>query len=118
MLIKNKDLILSIIIESRKLFLSLLYEFTEAKAQFIQSWGVLGSQWGINRTMAQIHALLIVASQPLSTEDIMEQLSVSRGNTNMNVRELIDWGLVDKVIIPGERKNFLQQKKTSGKWLP
>ncbi len=84
---------------------------TEAKAQFIQSWGVLGSQWGINRTMAQIHALLMVAAEPLTTEDIMEQLSVSRGNTNMNVRELIDWGLVDKVIIPGERKEFFTAEK-------
>lgn len=84
---------------------------TEAKAQFIQSWGILGSQWGINRTMAQIHALLIVAAQPLTTEDIMEQLSVSRGNTNMNVRELIDWGLVDKVIVPGERKEFFTAEK-------
>jgi DNA-binding transcriptional regulator GbsR (MarR family) len=84
---------------------------TDAKAQFIQSWGILGSQWGINRTMAQIHALLIVAAKPLTAEDIMEQLSVSRGNTNMNVRELIDWGLVDKVIVPGERKEFFTAEK-------
>jgi DNA-binding transcriptional regulator GbsR (MarR family) len=83
----------------------------EAKAQFIQSWGILGSQWGINRTMAQIHALLMVAAKPLSAEDIMEQLSVSRGNTNMNVRELIDWGLVEKVIIPGERREFFSAEK-------
>jgi DNA-binding transcriptional regulator GbsR (MarR family) len=61
--------------------------------------------------MAQIHALLMVAAEPLTTEDIMEQLSVSRGNTNMNVRELIDWGLVDKVIIPGERKEFFTAEK-------
>ncbi|WP_207495473.1 GbsR/MarR family transcriptional regulator [Aridibaculum aurantiacum] len=83
----------------------------EAKAQFIQSWGVLGSQWGINRTMAQIHALLLVSAKPLSTEEIMEQLSVSRGNTNMNVRELIDWDLVHKVITPGERKEFFEAEK-------
>ncbi|HEX8462625.1 MAG TPA: MarR family transcriptional regulator, partial [Segetibacter sp.] len=63
------------------------------------------------RTMAQIHALLLVAAKPLTTEDIMEQLSVSRGNTNMNVRELIDWSLVDKVIIPGERKEFFTAEK-------
>src|SRR5687768_6258722 len=86
-------------------------ELAEAKAQFIQSWGVLGSQWGINRTMAQIHSLLLVAANPLSTEEIMEQLSVSRGNTNMNVRELIDWGLVQKIIIPGERKEFFTAEK-------
>ncbi len=86
-------------------------KLTDAKAQFIQSWGILGSQWGINRTMAQIHALLLVAAKPLTTEDIMEQLSVSRGNTNMNVRELIDWGLLQKVIIPGERKEFFTAEK-------
>lgn len=84
---------------------------TDAKAQFIQSWGILGSQWGINRTMAQIHALLIVAARPLPAEEIMEQLSISRGNTNMNVRELIDWGLLEKVIIPGERKEFFTAEK-------
>lgn len=83
----------------------------EGKAQFIQSWGILGSQWGINRTMAQIHALLLVSAKPLTTEDIMDELSVSRGNTNMNVRELIDWGLVEKVIVPGERKEFFNAEK-------
>ncbi len=83
----------------------------EAKAQFIQSWGVLGSQWGINRTMAQVHALLLVSPEPLSAEDIMEQLSVSRGNTNMNVRELMDWDLVNKVIIPGERREYFTAEK-------
>jgi len=86
-------------------------DLIEAKAKFIESWGVLGSQWGINRTMAQIHALLMVAAKPLTTENIMEQLSVSRGNTNMNVRELIDWGLVEKVIIPGERKEYFTAEK-------
>jgi DNA-binding transcriptional regulator GbsR (MarR family) len=83
----------------------------EGKAQFIQSWGILGSQWGINRTMAQVHALLLISPAPLSTEEIMDQLSVSRGNTNMNVRELIDWGLVEKVIIPGERREYFSAEK-------
>jgi len=83
----------------------------QAKLEFIQSWGVLGSQWGINRTMAQIHALLLVAAVPLSAEEIMEALSVSRGNTNMNVRELMDWNLVQKVIVAGERKEFFKAEK-------
>ncbi len=83
----------------------------EAKAEFVQSWGILGSQWGINRTMAQIHALLLVAAEPLTTEEIMEQLSISRGNTNMNVRELMDWNLVQKVIVPGERKEYFKAEK-------
>jgi DNA-binding transcriptional regulator GbsR (MarR family) len=83
----------------------------EAKQQFIQSWGVLGTQWGINRTMAQIHALLLVSAGELSADDIMEQLQISRGNVNMNVRELIDWGLVEKVLKPGERKEFFSAEK-------
>ncbi len=83
----------------------------EAKAEFVQSWGILGSQWGINRTMAQIHALLLVASDPLTAEEIMDQLSISRGNTNMNVRDLMDWDLVQKVIVPGERKEYFKAEK-------
>lgn len=83
----------------------------EAKQQFIQNWGVLGSQWGINRTMAQIHALLLVSPEPLSADDIMSQLQISRGNTNMNVRDLMDWGIVDKILKPGERKEFFVAEK-------
>lgn len=83
----------------------------EAKQQFIQNWGVLGTQWGINRTMAQIHALLLVSPEPLSADDIMAQLQISRGNTNMNVRELLGWGIVEKVLKPGERKEFFSAEK-------
>jgi DNA-binding transcriptional regulator GbsR (MarR family) len=83
----------------------------EAKEQFINSWGAFGSQWGINRTMAQIHALLLVSNKPLSQDDVMEQLDISRGNTNMTVRELIDWGLVERVILTGERKEFFVAEK-------
>ncbi|RAJ10815.1 DNA-binding transcriptional regulator GbsR (MarR family) [Chitinophaga skermanii] len=83
----------------------------EAKAQFIQAWGSLGAQWGINRTMAQIHALLLIAPAALSADEIMEELNISRGNTNMNVRELINWGIVEKVLVPGERKEFFIAEK-------
>jgi DNA-binding transcriptional regulator GbsR (MarR family) len=86
-------------------------KLTDAKQQFIHSWGVLGSQWGINRTMAQVHSLLLVASKPLSTDDIMEELSISRGNANMNIRDLMEWGLVDKVIVPGDRKEYFSAEK-------
>ena len=86
-------------------------KLNEAKQQFIHSWGVLGSQWGINRTMAQVHSLLLVASKPLSTDDIMEGLSISRGNANMNIRDLMEWGLLDKVIVPGDRKEYFTAEK-------
>src|SRR6185295_5510640 len=86
-------------------------KLTEAKQQFISSWGAFGTNWGINRTMAQIHALLLVTADPLTQDDIMEQLTISRGNTNMNIRELINWGLVDRVLVTGERKEFFTAEK-------
>src|SRR6187549_177579 len=86
-------------------------KLTEAKQQFISSWGAFGTHWGINRTMAQIHALLMVSADPLTQDDVMEQLDVSRGNVNMNMRDLISWGLVDRVILPGERKEYFSAEK-------
>ncbi len=86
-------------------------KLAEAKQQFISSWGAFGTHWGINRTMAQIHALLMISPDPLTQDDIMEQLDVSRGNVNMNIRELISWGLVDRVILPGERKEYFTAEK-------
>ncbi|UUC46930.1 GbsR/MarR family transcriptional regulator [Flavobacterium cerinum] len=86
-------------------------EFKEAKNKFVQTWGALGSQWGINKTMAQIHALLMVSSEPLSMEDIMEELQISRGNASMNLRGLIDWGIVYKEYKAGERKEFFTAEK-------
>jgi DNA-binding transcriptional regulator GbsR (MarR family) len=86
-------------------------KLAEAKQQFINSWGVFATQWGINRTMAQIHALLMISPDPLSQDDVMEQLSISRGNVNMNIRELIDWGLVDRVLVAGERREYFTAEK-------
>ena len=86
-------------------------KLVDAKLKYIQTWGSLASSWGINRTMAQVHALLLVATKPLSTEDIMKELQISRGNTNMNVRALIDWGIVQKESIVGERKEFFSAEK-------
>ncbi len=86
-------------------------KLTEAKQQFISNWGAFGTHWGINRTMAQIHALLLVSPDPMTQDDIMEELNISRGNTNMNIRELINWGLVDRVLLPGERKEFFSAEK-------
>lgn len=86
-------------------------QLAEAKAQFIANWGRFGTNWGINRTMAQIHALLLVSPDNLSADEVMEQLNISRGNANMNLRELMDWGLVQKVIVPGERKEFFTAEK-------
>lgn len=83
----------------------------EGKEKFIQSWGALGSSWGINRTMAQIHALLLIAPEALCADEVMEELQISRGNANMNIRALIDWGLVYKELKPGERKEYFVAEK-------
>jgi len=86
-------------------------KFEEAKKQFIQTWGTLGSEWGINRSMAQVHALLLISPKPLTTEDVMEDLSISRGNANMNLRDLINWTLVSKELVPGDRKEYFVAEK-------
>lgn len=85
--------------------------FNEAKNKFIQTWGALGSQWGINKTMAQIHALLMVSPEAVSMEDIMEELHISRGNASMNLRALMDWGIVYKEFKQGERREFFTAEK-------
>ncbi|WP_246074042.1 GbsR/MarR family transcriptional regulator [Hymenobacter jeollabukensis] len=83
----------------------------QAKAQFIHLWGATSASWGINRTMAQMHALLLVSAEALSTEDLMTQLQISRGNASMTVRELLDWGLVYKALKPGERREYFVAEK-------
>ncbi|MEM9674013.1 MAG: GbsR/MarR family transcriptional regulator [Cyclobacteriaceae bacterium] len=86
-------------------------EFEKAKEEFISAWGNLGSNWGINRTMAQIHALLLISPVALTTEDMMEELKISRGNTSMNTRALIDWGVVKKENKLGDRKEYFVATK-------
>ncbi|WP_299890194.1 ArsR family transcriptional regulator [uncultured Lacinutrix sp.] len=86
-------------------------EYKEAKIKFISTWGSLGSLWGINKAMAQIQALLFISTKPLSMEEIMEDLKISRGNTSMNLRQLMDWGIVTKTFVAGERKEFFTTEK-------
>lgn len=86
-------------------------ELKEAKDRFIHTWGTLSTQWGINRTMSQIHALLLLSDKALNADEIMEELQISRGNVNMNLRDLISWGLIFKQLIPGERKEYFVAEK-------
>ncbi|MBX2822779.1 MAG: hypothetical protein KTR29_23985 [Rhodothermaceae bacterium] len=83
----------------------------ESVTRFILFWGEMASRWGINKTMAQIHALLYVSEEPLDTDEIMEILRISRGNANMNLRSLINWDLAHKVHIPGSRKDYYEGEK-------
>lgn len=82
-----------------------------AKDEFVTQWGAIGSSWGVNRTMAQIHALLMVTPDPMSTNEVMEDLQISRGNANMNLRELVGWGLIRSIVRKGERKEFFEAEK-------
>jgi len=83
----------------------------EIKDDFISQWGAFGSQWGINRTMAQIHALLMVVPDALNTDEVMENLKISRGNAHANLKELVNWGLVRSIVRKGERKEYFEAEK-------
>jgi DNA-binding transcriptional regulator GbsR (MarR family) len=61
--------------------------------------------------MGQIHALLMISPKPLTTEDMMDELAISRGNASMNIRALMDWGIVSKVAVPGDRKEYYKSEK-------
>jgi DNA-binding transcriptional regulator GbsR (MarR family) len=74
----------------------------------------MGTYWGINRTMAQIHALLMISTRPLSTDDVMRELKISRGNASMNIRELISWGLARRHVEIGDRREYFIS--VSGVW--
>ena len=86
-------------------------EVKEGRDKFIKAWGTLGTNWGINRTMAQVHALLLISPDPLCAEEVRRDLQISMGNANMNLRALIDWGLVHKELKPGERKEYFVAEK-------
>ncbi|MCH2205658.1 MAG: hypothetical protein MK132_07295 [Lentisphaerales bacterium] len=77
----------------------------EIQNKFINHWGTLGSAWGVNRTMTQIHALLMVSAEPITTDEVMERLKISRGNAHSNLKELVSWGIARQEIVPGIRKD-------------
>ncbi len=83
----------------------------QARDEFVGQWGALGTQWGINRTMAQIHALLMTAPLALTTDDVMAELQISRGNAHTNLKELVAWGLIRMVVKKGERREFFEAEK-------
>lgn len=83
----------------------------KVRADFISQWGVMGTQWGINRTMAQIHALLMTNSDAMSTDEVMEVLQVSRGNAHSNLKELVSWGLLKIVTKKGDRREYFLAEK-------
>jgi DNA-binding transcriptional regulator GbsR (MarR family) len=79
---------------------------TKAAREFIIHWGEMGNRWGVNRTVAQVHALLYLSAEPLTAEDIAEALSVARSNVSTCVRELQNWQLVHATHQMGDRRDF------------
>src|ERR1700733_1701335 len=91
-------------------------KYLESKVKFIETWGNLGSQWGVNKSIAQIQALLLISPDPLSSDEIMKELQISRGNVNMSIRTLLDWGIIYKKAVAGERKEYFVAEKNVWKW--
>jgi DNA-binding transcriptional regulator GbsR (MarR family) len=77
-----------------------------ASRQFVLSWGDLGERWGMNRSVAQVHALLYLAETPLTAEDIAGKLDMARSNVSTSLRELLGWQLIHRVPLLGERRDF------------
>ncbi len=86
-------------------------ELTPAALKFVLHWGEMGQAWGINRTMAQVHALLFISPEPLDAATISLLLGVSRSNVSTSLRELITWGVVRRVHIIGERRDQFEALK-------
>ena len=84
---------------------------TPASQKFILHWGEMGQAWGINRTMAQVHALLFVSPDPLDAEQISLLLDVSRSNVSTSIKELITWGVIKKVHLIGDRRDRFEALK-------
>lgn len=76
--------------------------------RFVVHWGEMGSNWGVNRSVAQIHALLYLSEQPLSAEEIAERLGMARSNVSTSLRELLSWNLIRRVHAMGDRRDFYE----------
>jgi DNA-binding transcriptional regulator GbsR (MarR family) len=74
--------------------------------RFIESWGSMGVRWGINRSMARIHALVLVSEEPIDLDHVSERLRISRGNASMCLKDLRNWGVIQRVHTPGDRRDF------------
>lgn len=84
---------------------------TPVEQKFILHWGEMGTRWGINRTVAQVHALLFVSPKPLHAEEIANTLSVARSNVSTSLRELQGWGIVRVVHVLGDRRDHFESVK-------
>jgi DNA-binding transcriptional regulator GbsR (MarR family) len=79
--------------------------------KFILHWGEMGTRWGINRTVAQVHALLFISAKPLNADDIMDTLGVARSNVSTSLKELQSWGIIKLVHILGDKRDHFESMK-------
>src|SRR5690348_6963628 len=84
---------------------------TPVQQKFILHWGEMGTRWGINRTVAQIHALLFIMPRPLHAEEIVEALGVARSNVSTSLKELQGWGIVKMVHVLGDKRDHFESLK-------
>ena len=86
-------------------------KLTPVMQKYILHWGEMGTRWGVNRTVAQIHALLFLASNPLNAEEIADTLGVARSNVSTSLKELQSWGLVKITHVMGDRRDHFESQK-------
>lgn len=86
-------------------------KLTPLTRKFVLHWGEMGTRWGINRTVAQVHALLFISPKPLQAEEIVATLSVARSNVSTSLKELQNWGLVKVVHVLGDRRDHFETHK-------
>ncbi|MEI7877758.1 MAG: MarR family transcriptional regulator [Planctomycetota bacterium] len=93
--------------------LPVIDEIRAAQDRFIQFWGEMGTRWGVQRSMTEVHALLFISGEPLSAEDIMERLSISRGSVSTTLKQLVEWGLVQRVRLKdrADRRDYHQAEQ-------
>ncbi len=78
----------------------------EKYSEFIEKWGSMGVLWGINRSMARIHAYIILSEEPVDLDTVAGELNISRGNASMSLKELRSWGVIERVHLSGDRRDF------------
>lgn len=86
-------------------------DLSPVEQKFVLHWGEMSARWGINRTVAQVHALLFLAPEPLNAEAIQQKLGVARSNVSTSLRELQGWGIVKLIHLPGDRRDHFETKK-------
>jgi DNA-binding transcriptional regulator GbsR (MarR family) len=105
-----------------RLYISVVSEWSERMNSeelngFIESWGSMGILWGINRSMARIHAYLLISEKPVDLEKLSTALNISRGNASMCLKELRNWSVVQRVNISGDRRDFYVAEPDTWKML-